>query len=64
LEWLDKLQAPGLILAGLVIWLGFRLFLKLLDAVLKMIEQRSEDRSLLMEMAGMLRQLCSKERPR
>lgn len=59
---LRDLQVPGLVLAGVVIWLGFKLFLKLLDVCLKLIDQRQEDRTLLIEMSGMLRQLCSRER--
>lgn len=31
MEWLEKLQAPGLILAGVVIYLLFRIILLLLE---------------------------------
>jgi hypothetical protein len=54
MEWLDKLQVPGLVLAGMVIYFQF----KQIDQLVKLM---SEQRTALAEVIAMLRQICSQK---
>ena len=58
LSWIEKLQIPGLILAGMVIWLLFKLIMKGLDFCMGLLQQVSEQRTVLTEVVTLLRQLC------
>ena len=58
MEWLKELQVPGLVLAAGVIVLLFQLLGRLLTFCFETLRQRTEDRALLLEMSGMLKQIC------
>jgi hypothetical protein len=51
--WIEKLQAPGLILAGLVIYFQFKQSGRLIDLL-------SEQRGTLADMTSMLRQILAR----
>jgi hypothetical protein len=53
MEWLDKLQVPGLMLAGVVIYLLFKQNGQLIELL-------SAQRAALAEVTSMLRQICTK----
>lgn len=53
MEWLDKLQVPGLMLAGVVIYLLFKQNGQLIELL-------SAQRATLAEVTSMLRQICTK----
>jgi hypothetical protein len=60
MEWIDRLQAPGLILAGAVIYLLYKLLMRLVDFCMQSLQHQAEQRATLNEAIGLLRQLCSK----
>jgi hypothetical protein len=53
MEWIEKLQAPGLILAGIVIYFQFKQSGRLIDLL-------SEQRATLADVTSMLRQICTR----
>jgi hypothetical protein len=52
-EWIDKLQVPGLMLAGIVIYFLFKQNGQLIGLL-------SEQRATLAEVTSMLRQICTR----
>ena len=62
LEWLKLFEVPGLLLAAGVIYMLFRLLSRIVDQESERLQQRTEERALMAEMATMLRQLCRIDR--
>jgi hypothetical protein len=55
MEWLEKLQAPGLILAGVVIWWLFRL---VQDRDRELVRELKTHNELLMKLATLMDLIC------
>ena len=62
MEWIEKLQVPGLILAGIVIWLLFQL-LRERDRLLQAVSlELAENTKTLVKLATLLDVICRKTR--
>lgn len=64
MEWVKLFEVPGLILAAGVIFMLFRLLSRVMEQESERMNQRTEERALMTEMATMLRQLCRIDRNR
>jgi hypothetical protein len=59
-ELLEKLQVPGLILAGIVIFLGYRLFSQQLQINAQLTTQLAEHGAIVREVATQVKLLCQR----
>ena len=57
MEWLEKLQAPGLILAGVVIYLQFKIIMKLLGDSDKIVSGLAENNRITARLTSVLADL-------
>ena len=60
LDFIKTLQVPGLILAGIVIYLMYKILMAQLDRNSQLANQLSENNATLREMNALISQVCQK----